>query len=59
MLFKRNNNKLSSKQTRYEVKDYNNENLYLYLSEVLRSAKDGARGNGRRGNGRFKKILID
>ncbi|NRT73841.1 hypothetical protein [Clostridium beijerinckii] len=42
-----------------EVKDYNNEDLYLYLLEVLRSAKDGAKGNGRRGNGRFKKILID
>lgn len=42
-----------------EMKDYNNEDLYYYLLEVLNSAKDGAQGHSRRGGGRFKKILID
>ena len=42
-----------------EMKEYSNEELYYYLLEVLNSAKDGARGNGRRGGGKFKKILID
>jgi hypothetical protein len=36
-----------------------NEELYYYLLEVLKSAKDGAGIHGRRGSGRFKKILID
>ncbi len=42
-----------------EMKDYSNEDLYYYLLEVLNSAKDGANGNGRRGRGKFKKILVD
>jgi hypothetical protein len=42
-----------------EMKDYSNEDLYYYLLEVLNSVKDGARGHGRRGSGKFKKILID
>lgn len=40
-------------------KEYSNEDLYYYLLEVLRSAKEGASGHGRRGSGKFKKILID
>ena len=42
-----------------EMKDYSNEDLYYYLLEVLNSAKNGARGNGHKGSGRYKKILID
>ena len=42
-----------------EMKDYSNEDLYYYLLEVLRSAKEGVKNHGRRGSGRFKKILID
>lgn len=42
-----------------EMKDYGNEDLYYYLLDVLKSAKDSASGHGRRGSGRFKKILID
>ena len=42
-----------------EMKEYGNEELYYYLLEVLKSAKEGAGSNGRRGSGRFKKILID
>lgn len=42
-----------------EMRKYSNEDLYYYLLDVLKSAKDGANGHGRRGSGRFKKILID
>ena len=42
-----------------EIKDYSNEDLYLYLLEVLNSVKGGARGNGHHGKGRYNKILID
>jgi len=42
-----------------EMKEYDNEDLYYYILDVLKSAKDGASGHGRRGSGRFKKILID
>lgn len=42
-----------------EIKDYSNEDLYYYLLEVLNSAKNGTRGNGHKGSGRYKKILID
>ena len=42
-----------------EMRDYSNEDLYYYLLEVLKSAKDGVSGHGRRGGGKFKKILID
>ena len=42
-----------------ENRTYTNEDLYYYLLDVLKSAKDGAGSNGRRGSGRFKKILID
>ncbi|EKQ50994.1 MULTISPECIES: hypothetical protein [unclassified Clostridium] len=42
-----------------ENREYSNEDLYYYLLDVLRSAKDGAGSHGRRGSGRFKKILID
>lgn len=42
-----------------EIKNYSNEELYNYLLNVLQSAKDGSSGHGRRGNGKFKKILID
>lgn len=42
-----------------ETKDYKNIDLYYYLLDVLKSAKDGAGSHGRRGTGRFKKILID
>ncbi|AQS08715.1 hypothetical protein CLOBY_08250 [Clostridium saccharobutylicum] len=42
-----------------EMKDYSNEDLYYYLLNVLHSMKDGASGHGRRGGGKFKKILID
>ena len=42
-----------------EMKEYSNEDLYYYLLEVLNSAKNGARGNGHKGSGRYKKILID
>lgn len=42
-----------------EIKDYSNEDLYYYLLDVLKIAKEGASGHGRRGGGRFKKILID
>lgn len=42
-----------------EMKDYSNEDLYYYLLQVLKSVKEGESGHGRRGGGRFKKILID
>lgn len=42
-----------------ESKAYGNEDLYYYLLEVLKSAKEGMNGNGQRKTGRFKKILID
>jgi hypothetical protein len=42
-----------------EMKDYSNEDLYYYLLEVLNSAKNSSRGNGNKGSGRYKKILID
>lgn len=42
-----------------EMKTYSNEDLYYYLLRVLNSVKEGASGYGRRGGGRFKKILID
>ena len=41
------------------MKHYSNEDLYFYLLEVLNSIKGGARGNGHKGSGRYKKILID
>ena len=42
-----------------EMKEYSNEDLYYYLLDVLKIAKEGMSGHGRRGGGRFKKILID
>ncbi len=42
-----------------EMGYYSNIDLYYYLSDVLKSAKDGMGSHGRRGSGRFKKILID
>lgn len=42
-----------------EVRDYSNEELYYYLLDVLKSAKGSNSGHGRRGGGKFKKILID
>ena len=42
-----------------EMKDYSNEDLYYYLLEVLNAIKGGTRGNGHKGSGRYKKILID
>lgn len=42
-----------------ENRDYTNEDLYYYLLDVLKSAKEGADNHGRRGSGKFKKILID
>ena len=42
-----------------EMKDYSNEDLYYYLLEVLNSVQNGDRGNGRKGGGKYKKILID
>lgn len=42
-----------------EIKDYSNEELYDYLLKVLNGMKDTASGHGRRGSGKFKKILID
>lgn len=42
-----------------EMKTYSNEEIYYYLLEVLKSVKEGTSGHGRRGGGRFKKILID
>jgi hypothetical protein len=41
------------------MRDYSNQDIYYYLLDVLRTAKENARTHGRRGEGRFKKILID
>ena len=42
-----------------EVKNYSNEEIYDYLLDILNSAKNGQGDNNHKGNGRFKKILID
>lgn len=42
-----------------ENRNYSNTDLYYYLLEILRSAKDSVESHGRRSSGKFKKILID
>ena len=42
-----------------QIKSYSNEEIYNYLLDILISAKNGQGSNGHKGNGRFKKILID
>lgn len=42
-----------------EKKDYSNEELYLYLLDVLNKESNGQAAGERRRSGRFKTILID
>lgn len=40
-------------------KEYSNEDLYYYLEQALRKAKEGNNGEGTESRGRYKRILID
>ena len=40
-------------------KEYSNEDLYYYLEQALRKAKEGNDGKGTESRGRYKRILID
>ncbi|AOR23477.1 hypothetical protein [Clostridium taeniosporum] len=42
-----------------QEKDYSNEELYLYLLEVLKKQREDSGTNNNHKRGRFKKILID